>query len=216
MYLRVKMDRTVTLSCPRNAFDVELLNMVHSRMDWIKQKLAQFEQVKNEQVIHSETLIPGSIHYYLGKPYKIVINQFCSRNRVEMLEVEGCHQLIIDCQSTDLCQAILEKWYRQKFYQLLPELANKWQLVVGKQANEWRIKKMKTRWGTCNITDKRIWLNLALIRMPIECIEHVIVHELVHLIERGHNARFYQLMDRFMPQWRSYDALMTKYALLKF
>ena len=61
---------------------------------------------------------------------------------------------------------------------------------------------MKTRWGTCNVKEGRIWLNLQLAKKPPECLEYVIIHELTHLLEPGHNQRFYQLMDRFLPDWR--------------
>ena len=67
---------------------------------------------------------------------------------------------------------------------------------------EWGIKKMRTRWGTCNVDARRIWLNLELAKKPASCLEYILVHEMVHLLERHHNDRFRQLMDRLMPQWR--------------
>lgn len=73
---------------------------------------------------------------------------------------------------------------------------------MGVQVNEARIRKMKTRWGTCNPAARRIWLNLELAKKPSACLEYVVVHEMVHLIERRHNDRFRKLMDRFMPLWR--------------
>ena len=73
---------------------------------------------------------------------------------------------------------------------------------MGVQINEFRIKKMKTRWGTCNIQAKRMWLNLELAKKPVECLEFIVVHEMVHLFERKHNDRFISYMDKFMPRWR--------------
>ncbi|MGA2654702.1 MAG: SprT family zinc-dependent metalloprotease [Gammaproteobacteria bacterium] len=87
-------------------------------------------------------------------------------------------------------------------------LFSKWQAIIGVAINEWRIKKMTTRWGTCNIEAKRIWLNLTLVKKPIECLEYIIVHELVHLLERNHNRRFYAHMDRFLPNWREIKKIL--------
>ncbi|MFA6036925.1 MAG: M48 family metallopeptidase [Legionellales bacterium] len=91
---------------------------------------------------------------------------------------------------------------------LAQPLFDKWQPIIGVRINEWRIKKMKTRWGTCNIQDKRIWLNLTLIKKPVECLEYIIVHELVHLLERDHNKRFHAFMDQFLPNWRECKKLL--------
>lgn len=105
---------------------------------------------------------------------------------------------------------MLNQWYRQQIKQLIPDLLTKWEPVVGVQAAEWGIKKMKTRWGTCNIGAKRIWLNLELAKKPIQCLEYILVHELVHLLERRHNDRFRDLMDKFMPQWRLHRGTLNK------
>ena len=75
-------------------------------------------------------------------------------------------------------------------------------MIVGKSAAEWRIKNMKTKWGTCNIRARRIWLNLQLAKYPVSCLEYIIIHELTHLWERYHNAHFKSLMDKFCPDWR--------------
>ncbi|MCX6629223.1 MAG: DUF45 domain-containing protein [Candidatus Solibacter sp.] len=97
---------------------------------------------------------------------------------------------------------ILHRWYRQQLRQIIAPMMEKWQPVLGVPATECRIKKMKTRWGTCNEDARRIWLNLELAKKPVQCIEYVMVHELVHLLERHHSDRFVAIMDRNLPQWR--------------
>jgi predicted metal-dependent hydrolase len=87
---------------------------------------------------------------------------------------------------------------------LVPDLITRWQPVIGVRVADWGIKKMKTRWGSCNVRDQRVWLNLELAKKPPHCLEYVLVHEMVHLLERHHNERFKALMDQFMPQWRLY------------
>ncbi len=98
---------------------------------------------------------------------------------------------------------VFHKHDRTLLKNLAQPLFEKWQPIIGVAINEWRIKKMKTRWGTCNIQDKRIWINLALVKKPIACLEYIIVHELVHLLERNHNHRFHAYMDQFLPHWRT-------------
>lgn len=92
--------------------------------------------------------------------------------------------------------------YRAELATRVPELIARWEPVIGRRVAEWRIRKMKTRWGSCNPVARRIWLSLELAKKPPECLEYVVVHEMAHLIEANHSKRFYALMDRFMPDWR--------------
>ena len=85
---------------------------------------------------------------------------------------------------------------------ITPKLIAKWEKKIGVKSNEFCIKKMRTKWGTCNTKAKRVWLNLELAKKPPICLEYILVHELVHLHEKHHNDRFIQLMDKFMPKWR--------------
>ena len=104
----------------------------------------------------------------------------------------------------------LDSWYREELKSRVPNLLTIWQSRVGRQAKEFRIKRMKTRWGTCNIVARRLWLNLELVKKTEECLELIIVHELVHLLERDHNEKFYAHMDRLLPDWRSVDVLLKQ------
>jgi len=105
---------------------------------------------------------------------------------------------------------LLDGLLRCQMEQRLPKLSEKWQQVTGVSAAEWRIRKMKTRWGSCNTVQKRVWLNVRLAMLPPECLDYVIVHELCHLYEPSHNARFWSLMDRYYPDWRSVRGKLTE------
>ncbi|SJZ73828.1 Protein of unknown function DUF45 [Trichlorobacter thiogenes] len=104
-------------------------------------------------------------------------------------------------------------WYRKQMKEQLPELLDKWQQVIGVQIDSFGIKRMKTRWGTCNPTARRVWLNLELIKKPIHCLEYIIVHELMHLLEKHHNDRFKALMDQYLPLWRQYREELNRQPL---
>ena len=99
-------------------------------------------------------------------------------------------------------EAVVHRWYRRWLRNQLPALLAKWEPKVGVTVTDVRIKKMKTRWGSCNAEAGRIWLNLELTKKPASCLAYILMHEMVHFLERDHNDRFRELMDRLMPQWR--------------
>ncbi len=112
--------------------------------------------------------------------------------------------------SAEQREQVLQQWYRKQLKVLIPSLLEKWQLVLGVQVAKWGIKRMKTKWGACTIKARRIWINLELAKKPVQCLEYIIVHELVHLLERHHNDRFRKLMDQFMPQWRLHQEELNR------
>jgi len=99
-------------------------------------------------------------------------------------------------------QKALDKQQRESLTAQIPGLLAQWEPILGVKAAQWRIRRMKTRWGSCNTRDKRIWLSLALADKPPRCLEYVLVHELVHLLEPSHNARFKSLMTQYLPDWK--------------
>ena len=102
----------------------------------------------------------------------------------------------------DAREAMLYRWYRARLGECIPEMVAKWEPRIGVTVADWRVRRMKTRWGTCNPEAGRIWLNSELAKKPVSCLEYVVLHEMVHLIERGHNDRFRGILDRVMPGWR--------------
>ena len=100
-------------------------------------------------------------------------------------------------------QSVLDEWYRRQLKVALPDLIALWEKRIGVRVNEFGIKKMKTKWGACNSDARRIWVNLELAKKPKECLEYIVVHEMVHLLEHHHNERFMALMDDILPKWRS-------------
>ncbi|MDT4882911.1 hypothetical protein FQZ97_1189080 [compost metagenome] len=100
-------------------------------------------------------------------------------------------------------QEILHAFYRAELKKLIPDLLDKWQPILGVTASAWGIKRMKTKWGTCNFKARRIWLNVELAKKPVQCLEYILVHELTHLLNRHHNERFTRLLDQHLPQWRA-------------
>ena len=105
---------------------------------------------------------------------------------------------------SDQREKVLTEWYRRQLKEQIPALIDKWQKIIGVEVKDWGIKRMKTKWGTCTFAQRRIWLNLELVKKPQHCLEYIIVHEMVHLLERKHNDRFAVYMDKYLPKWNFY------------
>ena len=110
-------------------------------------------------------------------------------------------------------EKVLNDWYRQHVKEQIPILVGKWEPVMGVSVADWGVKRMKTRWGSCNIQARRIWLNSELAKKPPGLLEYVVVHEMAHLLEPGHGDGFVSLMDRFLPAWRLRQADLNSYPL---
>ena len=146
--------------------------------------------------------VGGESHYFLGRRYRLNV---IARNGPNRISFSGTSELTMQLRpSTDRekRQQLLNNWYRQHMKELLPDLLAKWQPIIGVQVADWGIKKMKTRWGSCNTKDHSVWLNPELAKKPLHCLEYVLVYEMVYLLERQHTGRFEELMDKFLPHWR--------------
>ena len=112
-------------------------------------------------------------------------------------------------QSFMLSQDETIAYYRQQLSDVIPSLFDKWQPIVGARANEIRLKKMHTRWGSCNTRVRRIWLSVYLPAYPIECTEYVIVHELCHLHHANHSRAFWQTVATAMPDYQHWHNMLA-------
>ena len=191
----------VRVATPRKINDEAVRLFVVSKLGWIKKQRLKFAGQERQS---PREYVTGESHYVAGDRY--LLNVIYQPGAPKVV-IRNKTQLDLYVRpGSDLAQRrrVLTEWYRRQLKAQIPALLAKWQPIIGVAANEWGVKQMKTRWGTCNIRARRIWLNLELAKKPTHCLEYIIVHELVHLHERLHNDRFRQLMDRFMPQWRSY------------
>lgn len=198
--LNLRIDRfgEVKLSAPMR-FPIDLIHrFLHDKREWIETHRSRLQDRKE---VLPPSLVTGEMHYFQGSPYELVVFHDAKQSRL-FIENNQLHLYLKPDATFSQKNVLLQSWYRQEMKSQVPELIKKWEIIIGVQANEWGIKSMKTRWGSCNTIKKRIWLNLNLIQKPQMCLEYVIVHELVHLLEASHNKRFYALMTQFMPDWR--------------
>ena len=192
-------DGRVRVAAPRYLDDDAIRLAVVSRLSWIRRQRQGFVHQQRQS---RREMVTGESHYFEGKRYRLNVVQHTAPPEVR---VTNNHTLELQVRpGTDTAgrQQLLERWYRQQLKLRLPSLLAHWEPVIGTTIAECRIKRMKTRWGSCNIEARRIWLNLELIKKEPGCLEYILVHEMTHLLERHHTDRFCKLMDQFMPDWR--------------
>ena len=191
----------VRVSAPLHFDDDAIRMAVVSRLVWIRRQQAAFEGQDRQS---QREFVTGESHYFRGRRYRLDVVERDCPPKVWLLNNTKIGVSVRPDSNRETREAVVHRWYREHLRAQLPPLLEKWEPKVGVSVNEVRIKRMKTLWGSCNIAAKRIWLNLELAKKPSSCLEYILVHEMVHLLERDHNDRFRELMDGFLPQWRSY------------
>lgn len=199
IHLRVcPPDGSVRISAPMRTDTGMLSRFAESKLDWIRKQQARIWMRKPPEPME---FVPGENHYFGGKRFVLELEERNAKPEV-ILEGDTMRLYIRPDATVEKRQAVMDEFYRSQLRQALPGLIAGWEKVMNIRVNDFGIKKMKTRWGTCNRKAGRIWINLELAKRPPECLEYIVVHELVHMLERGHNNIFYGHMDRFLPRWR--------------
>lgn len=189
----------VRVAAPRHMDDEAIRVAVVSRLGWIRRQQAGFSS--QERQSHRE-MVTGESHYFQGHRYRLDVIEAPGKSSVRVANNNTLELRVRPGTECAKRLEVLNEWYRRQLKAQLSELVAKWEPVLGVTVRDWRIRKMKTRWGSCNIEAQRIWLNLELAKKPPGCLEYILVHEMVHLLERLHSERFAKLMDQFMPDWR--------------
>jgi predicted metal-dependent hydrolase len=206
----------VRIAAPLRINDEAVRLFAISKIAWIRKHQRNFEgQDRQPQPQYKAR----ESHYFQGRRYLLRITAHDAPPKI-VFNTKTYIDLYTRPNSTpEQKQNVLNEWYRAELKKLIPPLIAKWEQKMGVSVNDWQIKQMKTKWGTCNTEKKRLLFNLELAKKPVECLEFVVVHELVHLLERLHNDRFYAYMDKFLPNWQhlrsELNALPTAYPEVK-
>lgn len=192
----------VRIVAPRYLDEATIAKFAIAKQDWIAKKRQQYQ---GRALISPPKYKSGEIHYYKGDRLILQVIEHQASPKVIIRDGQYLDLYLRKGSTTEKRERVLLDWYRQQLKAELPDIIAKWSQIIGVKINDWGVKKMKTRWGTCNTQAKRIWLNLELIKKPHHCLEYVVVHELVHLLERGHGDCFQAYMTQFMPNWQRYQ-----------
>lgn len=196
----------VRVAAPLVVSDEAVRLAVIDKLGWIKRQRAQFAKQPRQS---EREMVNGESHYFLGRRYRLRVREHDGPARVALRGVGTMDLFVRPDATVEKRQAVLLEWHRASLRPVIADLLTHWQPKLGVQAAAWGIKKMKTKWGSCNVGARRIWLNLELAKKPVQCLEYIVVHELVHLLERNHNERFTGLMDQHLPDWRTRRAVLN-------
>jgi predicted metal-dependent hydrolase len=170
---------------------------VISRLPWIQK---QRKQLQSQARQGKREMVDGETHYAWGRKYRLRVIEDGAGQRVTFkggrLELH-----VSERAGQDTRERHLSTWYRDELKAAIPDLISTWAPILGVDEPAWTVRRMKTKWGGCKPDQAKIWLNLELAKKAPQCLEYVVVHEMVHLLERNHTERFYSLLNRFMPQW---------------
>ena len=200
IHLRVlPPDGKVRISAPFRTKNEIIYKFAYSKLDWIKKQRIRISNNTHEsfQYINQET------HYFRGRKYQLKIQEKKERPVVQLLNDEIVLQ-VPEGADMETRREALQNWYHLQLEILIPPLITKWESTLNVSVERFSIRCMKTRWGSCTPKTRSIRINLELVKRPPECLEYIVVHELVHLLEASHNNKFKTLMDKFFPKWKFY------------
>lgn len=177
-----------------------------SKLDWIKQQQTKLRAQERET---PREYVERESHYVWGKRYLLTVSE---SDEPPSIDLKHSRMLLRVRPRTDedKRKALVEEWYRQQLKEAVPPLLARWQPLLDVGVERFFVQRMKTKWGSCNPVSQAIRLNTELAKKPRACLEYLVVHEMVHLIERTHNARFVAIMDRAMPQWRFFREQLNR------
>ena len=210
MYIRViPPDGKVRVIVPLSASEDAIRMFAVSRISWIKKQRQKFaDQARQAE----RRYVTGESYYLWGNRYRLDVVYSNIRNDVSIKGQKILLQVRKDSTSQQRAN-VIDEWYRSILKTAIPPVLEKCEKIVEVKAKEWQVKNMRTKWGTCNIQAKRIWLNLQLSKKTPECLEYVIIHELVHLLEKSHNDVFKSYMDKYCPNWRTIKTRLNEQVL---
>jgi hypothetical protein len=199
----------VRIAAPRHMSLDTIRVFALSKLEWIRQQQVKLREQERET---PREYVDRESHYVWGKRYLLKVIEIEEPPSIELKH----KQMLLRVRpgaGEDKRQALVEEWYREQLKKAVPPLLARWQPLLGVSVERWFVQRMKTRWGSCNHKARTIRLNTELAKKPPECLEYIVVHELVHLLEPTHNARFIALMDRFMPRWQAYRDMLNSLPL---
>ena len=170
------------------------------------------ERMRSQPRQTERTYVSGEAHYLWGKPYRLQVVYAGTRASV----TKRASKLVMTVPqgyTVEQRERVMTEWYRGELRRVLQSATRRCMQTTGIEADDFRIKNMKTRWGTCNIPQRRIWVNLQLVKKPPECLDYVLIHELVHLVEANHTHRFHEWVEKYCPTWREAEKALKEMPL---
>lgn len=215
IYIRVKSDLNIYVTAPKRVSKKYIYELVANRKDWIEERKENIKK-KNSYDIGKKELINGDKIYYLGKCYElnilkskkenIIINEHIINMYVNIKEDEKFIDVNIKKK-----YKLLETWYKEEALKLFDTLLKKYCLIMALEIKGFTVKKLKSKWGSCDTLKKHITLNLELMKYPVIVSEYIVIHELAHLIEANHSKKFYEIIKKYMPEYKKVKKILNSF-----
>lgn len=172
---------------------------VLQRLQWVKKEQERFRNTKRQT---PREMVSGESHFVWGKRYLLDVSKHSGTPKV-LLSGNTLWLYSPESSTSEDRFNILDRWYRRELKRQLSALVSEWEEKIGVEASKVQVKRMKTKWGTCNAAMRTLWFNPELAKKTPRSLEYIVVHELTHLLEPSHNKRFTELMDGFLPDWQA-------------
>lgn len=197
----------IRIASPKDVNDEAIRLFAIGKIRWIKKHQKNFYEQLREA---PREYITGESHYFDGKRYLLRVIERYGKHELKIKNKSYLELYVSPIATIEAKEKVFNEWYRDHLKEIVPDIIKKWEEKTNLNCDHWDIKKMRTRWGSCNIEKRKILLNLELAKKPRHCLEYVIVHELMHFFERNHNDHFKGLLDKYMPNWVSYKRELNK------
>jgi predicted metal-dependent hydrolase len=196
----------VKISAPPYYSIFQIEKFILDKALWIKKSQEKIQKMRDEGKIQMPLkFVSGEQHYLSGEKFKLTVFRNADFNKIGF--GEGVVEIWVKGQSKlEERQKLFDDFYREHLIKKIPQLIKKYEEKMGVEVAKFKIRKMKTRWGSCNFVERKICFNSELAKKTPEFLEMIVVHEMVHILEKNHNRRFYSLMDEFMPEWKRWRA----------
>lgn len=189
----------VRVAAPNRLDDDQVRLAVIQRLPWIKR---QRDKLRSAERQSEREMITGESHYVWGIRRRLKVVERPGRAHFE-LDGERLVLYVPADTPPNKRRIYLDQWYRDQLRQEIPDLIAKWEQTLDVTVPKWTIRRMKTKWGSCNRETRHLWFNVELAKKHPDCLEYIVVHEMAHYFERNHGERFTKLMDKYLPDWRS-------------
>lgn len=208
--IKVHSDMQVYVSCPKRANIEYVKKIIFNKKDWIENRIRNLKEREKQE---NKEYISGEEHYFNGRKYNLKIYHIAKSKKsyiyIDKENYEFINMYIPESATVEHKEKLMNNFYKENLIPKINEYMEKWSLTLNIRPKGYKLRKMKTLWGSCNITKQTILFNTELAKKSDQAIEYVVVHELMHLIEKYHNKRFYSLLDYYYPNWK------TSYQMLK-
>jgi len=197
----------VHVSAPAQTSEAQLRMFILGKWIWLTEKI---EETTSHNVQSPREYVSGEAHYYRGGLYRLRVD-------VDVRAQQGVHiegdYLVITCRRRENAPTVLREWYRERLKELLPDIIARWAERLSVAMPQYDVLEMTNRWGSCNAQTRKLLFNLELAKKPVSCVEYIVAHECIHLIERNHTDRFFRLLETYLPSWERLKKELNEYPI---